>query len=568
MITFHRVFCKNFFSVGDKGLEIVLDRSPTTLVAGTNGSGKSSCILDSITFAIFGKAFRKINLGQLVNSVNGKECLVELEFTTDKRYKVIRGLKPSIFEIYCEGELISQDAHTRDYQEVLESSILRVNFKTFTQVAILGSASYIPFMELPTGHRREVIENLLDIDIFSSMNSLLKERAAKLKDQIKDLQYKIQLLKEKKSLQQSHILSLKKLQEEASKSVDDEIVSLQNQIDQLQSSNQKNQIIIDENLSKWKTIAAEVQIKMSELSSQQSEQKREMQQLVKDAKFYQNTDSCPTCAQVIPTLLRDQKLDDAKSSAKALTDAMTSLQSEYEKTSLSQKEAQEVIDRLSKLSNKISANNSVISSHRSQIKKMQSRTAPTDSKASEDILISIDTELVQTTSDLSVLNEDKDYNDAVAELLKDSGIKTRVIRQYLPMMNKLINDYLQVLDFFVSFHLDESFSETIKSRHRDAFTYPSFSEGEKARINLAILMSWRKLAAAKNSAATNLLILDEIFDGSIDGEGVENLFAILNSLEAGTNCFVISHKHEALAGKFAETLHFSKVSNFTTLRVE
>jgi DNA repair exonuclease SbcCD ATPase subunit len=566
MILFKTLKYKNFLSTGDYFISIDLLKSPTTLIAGHNGSGKST-ILDAISFALFGKPHRDINKPQLVNSINNRDCIVEVEFSVGPTaFRIVRGLKPGIFEIYQNGILINQESHTRDYQKILEQNILKLNHKSFHQIVVLGSSSFIPFMQLPNNARREVIEDLLDINIFTKMNIVLKERSAKLRELLNNTNYEIDLIREKIKMQQKYIGDLKNLDaENVAKNVI-QIQELQKEIDELISENDAINKTIGTELDTVKQESLRLTNIKSKLATYQTQIETKIKALVRDAKFYEENNNCPTCAQVLDAAFKEEKLGKVKLKNDELSQARNDLVDELNTVSDEIHAATEKLNGYSKLNNTILLNNTTVSSIQKQIKTLEAESA----KSKNTDIDSAETTLTDLNSNSSELNdrragyyEEGTYNQAISEMLKDTGIKTKVIRQYLPVMNKLINGYLQVLDFFVSFNLDEAFDETIRSRHRDDFSYASFSEGEKQRIDLALLFTWRQIARMKNSISTNLLILDETFDSSMDADGVENLIKILKTLEDNTNVFIISHKTDALDGKFTAKLEFYKEKNFS-----
>jgi DNA repair exonuclease SbcCD ATPase subunit len=566
MIVFKSLKYKNFLSTGDYFTSIDLLKSPTTLIVGHNGSGKST-ILDAISFGLFGKPHRDINKPQLVNSINNRDCIVEVEFSVGPTaFRIVRGLKPGIFEIYQNGVLINQESHSRDYQKILEQNILKLNHKSFHQIVVLGSSSFIPFMQLPNNARREVIEDLLDINIFTKMNIVLKERTAKLRELLNNTNYEIDLIREKIKMQEKYIGDLKNLDaENVAKNVI-QIQELQKEIDELISENDGINKTIGTELETVKKESVKLTNTKSKLATYQTQIEAKIKALVRDAKFYEENNNCPTCAQVLDAAFKEEKLGKVKLKNDELSQARNDLIDELNTVSDEIHAATEKLNGYSKLNNIILSNNMTVSSIQKQIKSLEAESA----KSKNTDIASAETALDALNSSSSELNdrragyyEEGTYNQAISEMLKDTGIKTKVIRQYLPVMNKLINGYLQVLDFFVSFNLDEAFDETIRSRHRDEFSYASFSEGEKQRIDLALLFTWRQIARMKNSISTNLLILDETFDSSMDADGVENLIKILKTLEDNTNVFIISHKTDALDGKFSAKIEFYKEKNFS-----
>lgn len=570
MVIFKKLRYKNFLSVGDSEIEIDLDKTRSTLIVGHNGSGKS-LMLDALSFGLFGKPHRGINKPQLVNSINGKGTRVEVEFSIGPSdYKIIRGLKPNIFEIWMNGILINQESHSRDYQKLLESNILKLNHKSFHQVVVLGSSNFVPFMQLSAYHRREVIEDLLDIVIFSRMNTILKENSAKLKDSIKDTEYQFTLIKEKIAMQRKHIESLKTINISNAAKYDEEISTLSDHVTELEQSNATMLAEFNLKHSGVKAQIAKTNGTLSKLRGFELQIKDNIKKIVTEGKFYENNTECPTCNQHLTDDFRQTQLHKCKDKAKELSTGHADLQTALRGTQESLSGYESQLSELLKLNNAVQSNTSIISNYQRRIKdlcNLKNREANTvDLTKSEELLQEYrdDRDLL---SDLkSSQLEERTYTEVIVELLKDTGIKTKIIRQYLPVMNKLINHYLQTLDFFVSFELDESFTETIRSRHRDDFSYASFSEGEKQRINLSIMFAWRQVAKMKNSANTNLLILDEVFDASLDADGIDNLLKIMHTLDCDTRVFVISHKQDLLEGKFDQKIEFERRQNFTRIK--
>ena len=567
MLKFKSVRWKNLLSTGSAFTEILLDRNTNTLVVGENGAGKSS-VLDALCFVLYGKPFRKIKKDQLINSINGREVVVEIEFEIySKQYKIIRGIKPTIFEIYQNGVLLDQDAASRDYQEYLEKNILRMNMKSFTQIVILGSSSFVPFMQLPAGVRREVIEDLLDIRIFSTMSVLLKDRISGNKDNIltnkNDIQNSTDILelhekqKKKNSEKKNEIVALaidriSELQSNIDR-VNGEITIVQNEIDDLLISIQDESKVI-KRISK-------IELLESDLESTKTKAK-------KTIKFYEEHDNCPTCTQTIDASIKSTKISEKQSTLDKISDALIVLGKELSQTQNRQQEISEVNRNIKgkerRITNDLSA--SVLADQR-EIAILQKQISDTTADKETETDVKIDE--IQKRLDELKLTKDlllhkKELYELAGIILRDGGIKSRIIKQYIPIMNSLINKYLAAMDFFVKFQLDESFEETILSRHRDDFTYDSFSEGEKMRIDLALLFTWRTIARMKNSANTNLLILDEVFDASLDANGCEEFLKLIHSLE-DANVFVISHKGDIMQDKFRSTIKFEKHKNFSRI---
>lgn len=569
MITFQKVRWRNFLSTGNAFTEIDLTRSTNTLIVGQNGAGKST-ILDALTFGLFGKPYRKINKPQLVNSINDGKCVVEIELSIGrKNYKIVRGIKPNIFEIYCDGNLVNQDAKAVDYQEHLERFILKLNYKSFTQVVILGSASFVPFMQLSAADRRTIIEELLDIGIFSSMNTIVKSRISTIKDSQKDVDYNIKLINEKIELQKQNIEEHKKNYEAEIAKKNEEITKNNNFVEETNKNIELIQKHIDQLTNK---IADEPQVttKNKKIFTLHSKLEDNIKKLNKEIAFYQNNDNCPTCLQTITEdtktthiTTKKNKVEEVDAAVKQLNDELTKVNDRLAEIGKIQKHINEHNSEIVKLNTQVMSVNKYNGKILNEIKLLENNTGLTENDNIK--LKDLNVDLTANTTLAESLASDKQYCDFAATLLKDTGIKTKIIKQYLPIMNKLINKYLTAMDFFVNFNLNENFEETIKSRHRDEFSYASFSEGEKMRIDLALLFTWRQVAKMKNSTNTNLLILDEVFDSSLDGVGTEEFLKLLNSLDKNTNVFVISHKGDQLFDKFHSIVRFSKKNNFSQI---
>ena len=571
MIKFKSVSWKNFLSTGNEKTTVQLDRSPTTLIVGQNGAGKST-LLDALSFALFGKAHRSISKPQLVNSINNKHCVVEVEFATGAHeFKVVRTIKPNTFEIYQNGNMINQSSAARDYQKFLEQNILKLNHKSFHQIVVLGSSSFIPFMQLPGGHRRDVIEDLLDINIFSKMNTILKERSARIKEELKDVNYNLDLMKEKITLQRKYIRDITQMNDEQINSKKDTIASFQTEITEMQSLNNDYSTTIESLQDGLEDKLKSAHNKKQSLMQYQAQFQQQMKTVVKEAKFYETNDKCPTCTQDINESIKSEKLESSKTRAKELQEGMTKVGEQHTTIETTITNLNEIAEDVRSNTSKITSNNRDISRLQEQIGTLNKEIAGLTSREGDLGQANSELESHSTAREslsekkLSMLDE-RSYNEAAGEMLKDGGIKTKVVKEYLPVMNKLINNYLQVLDFFVAFDLDENFTETIRSRHRDTFNYASFSEGEKQLIDLALLFTWRQIARMKNSTSTNLLVLDETFDSSLDHDGVDNLMKILGTLEDDSNVFVISHKGDLLDGKFRSKIEFTKEHNFSKIK--
>ena len=571
MIYFKSVSWKNFLSTGNDTIKIQLDKTPSTLIVGSNGAGKST-MLDALSFGLFGKPHRDIKKDQLINSINKKGTIVEVEFNIgNSEFKILRGIKPNKFEIWQNGNMINQASNARDYQKFLEQNILKLNHKSFHQVVVLGSSSFIPFMQLPAWSRRSVIEDLLDINIFSKMNTLLKERNSKIKEELSEINHSLDLYKAKMDTQSKYVKDLQAINKDMITSKEESITDYEKDV--------KTLVLESHTLGKNLTALTDIEtLKHEELSEKTSDIKsRDMvfkskiKDLVNEAKFFEDNERCPTCDQDIDVSIKETKLTKIKKAAADIQKGMSDIAIECDTNAILLKECQGNMKDLLDRQRNINSNNDKINLIQKEIEKIQKEISSLlqssgDIKAAKIELNDLrDNKDIVTEKKLQYV-EERTYNEVIGEMLKDTGIKTKVIKQYLPVMNRLINQYLQVLDFFVAFHLDESFNETIRSRHRDAFNYASFSEGEKQRIDLSLLFTWRQIAKMKNSASTNLLVLDETFDSSLDHDGIDNLTKILNTLEDGTNVFIISHKGDILENKFRSKIEFIKERNFSKIK--
>jgi DNA repair exonuclease SbcCD ATPase subunit len=569
MITFQCVRWKNFLSTGNSFTEINFLKSPNTLIIGNNGAGKST-ILDALCFALFGKPFRKINKPQLLNSINQQQCVVEVEFLVGKKqYKVIRGIKPNIFEVYCDGVMVDQDAKAKDYQEHLEKFILKINYKSFTQVVILGSASFVPFMQLSPADRRAIIEDLLDIQIFSSMNGIVKEKMVSIKDTSGKYKYAMDLASEKIKMQQGAIEEHKKHNNAEIEKKQKEIEESQVQITKLNSDIE----LIQKHINSLNTKISDkllIEKKSSKLVQLESKLETKLRKLEKEEKFYEENHDCPTCKQSIDDTFRRNQLGGINQTKGEVGVAVKDIETKIQETNQRIEEIQKIVKHIQAHNNEIVKHTSTISAVNIYIGKLNLEVK--NLSTHKDSLEDENEKLKELKGDLSVLlrqmeelSLEKQYYEFAGNLLKDTGIKTKIIRQYLPIMNKLINKYLTAMDFFVNFNINENFEETIKSRHRDEFSYANFSEGEKMRIDLALLFTWRQIAKLKNSTNTNLLILDEVFDSSLDGVGTEEFLKLIHEMGTDTNVFVISHKGDQLFDKFRSVIKFEKHNNFSRI---
>jgi len=555
MINFETLRWKNFLSTGNAFSELNFTKSPSTLVIGENGAGKST-FLDALCFVLFNKPFRSITKPQLINTINGKNLLVEVEFRIGKKeYMVRRGSKPNVFEIYCDGDLLDQDAAVRDSQKYLEESILKLNYKSFTQIVILGSASFTPFMQLPLGQRREIIEDILDIQIFTVMNTVLKEKQSVLRDTIRDIEAEVEVAKQKATIQNQYIETLE--ENKAKK-----ITEIEKQINEIESSIKKSEEKIEE-CSEQKASLGDPERKRRKLEQYRDKFESQINKVQKELQFYENHDDCPTCKQGIPHEFKEEIQQTRISKIEELQDATKELDSQFT-------ELDSLISQHTEISNLIIAENNEIISNQRYVQRLhvelgEARNNVANIDEEKQKLKNLAKEVTSKNNLKTEKNEEQHYHTVCAALLKDTGIKTRIIKQYLPAINKLVNKYLAAMDFFVQFNLDEKFNETIKSRYRDKFSYASFSEGEKQRIDLALLFTWRTIAKMKNSAATNLLILDEVFDSSLDNNGTDYVMTLLNTIGDDSNVFVISHKGDQLFDKFRSVIKFEKKQNYSVI---
>lgn len=568
MILFETIRWRNFLSTGNYFTEINLNKAANTLVIGTNGAGKST-MLDALCFGLFGKPFRKINKPQLLNTINQRDCLVEIEFKLNhKQYKIIRGIKPNVFEIYQDDVLLNQNAANRDYQDFLERFILKLNFKSFTQIVILGSASFTPFMQLTAADRRSIIEDLLDIQIFSTMNSILKTKVVDNKDMTEQSKLLIESCTDKINMQKKFIESMNQNEKDLIVSYEKEIANNNVEIEKINASISKTTQNIEELLGRI-TDKETVKDKSKKLAQFEASIEGNLSKHKKTLEFFQNNDNCPTCRQSIQQQFKTEQIEAQNNKIVECETALEDIEKKITAVNTRINEIDNLVKSINDLQSKVTSFNTSITEINKFNTKLNEKIGVLK-KASkvntkEEIkLEELKNEQKELEDKLKTLIEQKNYLDVASVLLKDSGIKTKIVRQYLPIINKYVNKYLASMDFFVNFNLDESFKETIKSRHRDEFSYESFSEGEKQRIDMSLMLTWRAIAKLKNSTNTNLLILDEVFDSSLDNSGTEELMKILHMLN-DVNLFVISHKGDILQDKFSNVIRFEKVQNFSRM---
>ena len=552
MILFKKLVYKNFLSTGNNPITIDLNKSRSTLVVGTNGTGKST-ILDAISFALFNKPHRNVKRGGLVNSVNGKGCEVTIEFeTAGHDWKVLRGIKPNNFEVYQDGNMIDQQTNVRDYQKFLEQNILKLNHKSFHQIVVLGSSSFIPFMQLKAWDRRDVIEDLLDIGVFSKMKTVLKQRNNIQKDLAKSSRISLDNQKDKIEYQKKHISQLENINKSAKMDFEEDIINAQNEMDSLKSKLDKYPLGLRGTLNSLRKVREGLQ-------TEKGKHTHSMKELVSKAKFFEVNTACPTCTQEISENVKNSMLTDVRAQAQQTQKDIELNNIKYDETIETLEKVQDQISDMANINSQMSTQTDIMA----KLANKQVKEVDIDAPAKE--LVDMTYDLIDIQDNLTEAEDQILYNNIASEMLKDTGIRTKIIKEYLPVMNNLINKYLQTLEFFVAFHLNENFEESIKSRHRDEFVYANFSEGEKMRIDLSLLFAWRQVAKMKNSTNTNLLILDETFDSSLDDEGTDNLMKILKTLEKGTNTFIISHKPDVLESKMQQKIQFVKKNNFSAI---
>ena len=566
MITFKTISWKNFLSTGNQPTKVLLDNASTSLIIGTNGAGKST-ILDALTFSLYGKSFRKINKGQLINTTNEKNCFVEIEFVVNNvEWKVERGIKPNIFKIYRDGKELDQNASAIDQQKWLEQNVLKMNYKSFTQIVILGSSSFVPFMQLPTNSRREVVEDLLDIKIFSSMNEIVKGRMRLIKDEVRTLELKKESLKDKVDMQKNFIQQIENQSKEDISSKEHQINTLLTEENTFMHKNEninKDVVVLQEKMTSLEGSAS----KLREYGNIKGKLSNKISGIVKEHKFFSENRVCPTCEQNIEESFRVNRISDSQSKAEELQKGYQELLNAIKKEEERESQFQQISGDLSKLLNGITQNNSHINGCQKQIKRLEQEIQTITSQVANrntehEKLEQFRTGLQDTFENISEKKEKITYLDFTYNLLKDGGVKTQIIKKYLPIINQQANKYLQMMDFYINFKLDEEFTETIESPIHEDFSYASFSEGEKMRIDLALLFTWREIARMKNSVNTNLLIMDEVFDSSLDGFGTDEFLKIIRYIISDANIFVISHK-TGMEDKFEEVVKFEKVKGFS-----
>lgn len=570
MIIFESIRWKNMLSTGNEWTTVFLNRSKSTLIAGLNGSGKSTFI-DALTFALYGKPYRNINKPQLINSITGKNLVTEVNFSIgSKKYQIRRGIKPAIFEIYCDGVLLPQNADAREYQDSLEKNIIRMNFKTFCQVVVLGTANFTPFMQLPAQHRREIIEDLLDIQIFSKMLTLLKDKVNQNKSDLSQNEYDIKLLDEKIKMHKKNLASIKQNNEEIIKAKIRKVDELLDEVETLDADMQSasshikelKELIADhdaleENLQKFK-------MAQRDLSQKKIDHENHIH-------FFSENNKCPTCTQIIDETFKEGFISKRKERISNIDTALEDIDLETSRLSQKIDENKAVISKINQISRDIdsihikkTAIMQSIRTYRKEIEELQEKTKESNVDSNDLISLYDERKIIENTREKLI--KDRHTYDMALVMLKDGGIKTKIIKQYVPVINKLVNKYLAAMDFFINFELNEKFEEVIRSRFRDEFSYSNFSEGEKMRINLAILFTWRAIAKLRNSAATNLLIMDEVFDSSLDNAGTDDFLKIIETLPSDTNVFVISHKAaDTLYDKFHSSIQFVKTKNFSKM---
>ena len=566
MITFEKITWKNFLSTGNQPTEVILNDKPTTLIIGSNGAGKST-ILDALTFSLYGKSFRKINKSQLINTTNEKDCFVEIDFIANgNNWKVQRGIKPNIFKIFKNGEELDQNSSAVEQQKILEQSVLKMNYKSFTQIVILGSSTFVPFMQLPASSRREVVEDLLDIKIFSSMNNLIKDKIRSLKDDIKTLELKKESLKDKVDMQKNFI---NQIVDQAEEDVNNKNNFINKLMDEMETLMKKTEYMDEEvkdsqlRLGKFENATH----KLKEFGNIKGKLSQKISTIVKEHKFFNDNRVCPTCDQHIEESFRVNRIKDSQVKAEELQRGYKELQEAIKEEEDRESFFKKISGELTLLLNGINQNNSHIISCQKQIKRLESEiqtiTKQLENRNSEnEKLENFRVSLEDTYKKLADKKEQVSYHDFTYSLLKDGGVKTKIVKKYLPLINQQVNKYLQMMDFYINFKLDEEFNETVESAIHEDFSYSSFSEGEKSRIDLALIFAWREVAKFKNSVNTNLMLFDEVFDSSLDGFGTDEFLKIIRYVVSDANIFVISHKN-GMEDKFESVIRYEKIKGFS-----
>ena len=568
MILFEKIRWKNFLSTGNQYSEISFQDHATTLIVGVNGSGKST-VLDALTFSLFGKPFRKINKPQLINSTNEKDCRVEVEFSLGTTsWRVVRGIKPNTFEIYRDDKLLDQSANANDQQKWLEQNVLKMNYKSFTQIVVLGSSTFVPFMQLTATNRRDVIEDLLDIKIFSSMNNIIRDKIRQVKEEIKVLDLKKESLNDKVGMQEKFIDEVETRGKENIKEKDDKIKVLKVEIDAHIEHNQLKESQVEDLTKEQETLIGSSE-KLLKLNTLKGKISHNVSTITKEHKFFTDNTVCPTCTQSIDEEFRINKIDDAQSKAKELQSGYKQLEDAIKNEQERERQFTTLSKEITNLTHGISKNNTRVSGCQRQVQELESEiqtlTSQLENRSVEHDKLETFKENLQETYDELVSRKDKNkYYNFTYGLLKDGGVKTKIIKKYLPLINQQVNRYLQMMDFYINFTLDEEFNETVQSPIHEDFSYASFSEGEKQRIDLALLFTWREVAKFKNSVSTNLMILDEVFDSSLDGQGTEEFLKIIRYVITDANIFVISHKN-GMEDKFENVVRFEKLKGFSRM---
>ena len=568
MITFQKIKWKNFLSTGNQFTEVNFEEHPTNLIVGTNGAGKST-ILDALTFVLFNKPYRKINKPQLANTTNERECLVEIEFSINSRqYVVRRGIKPNVFDIVVNGNQLHREADDRSMQRILEENILKLNYKSFTQIVILGSSTFVPFMQLTSSNRREVIEDLLDIRIFSAMNNIIKETLKEKKNQVKSLDLKRETLKDKMKMQKNFIEELENRGKANIEANEQKVDRLLKEVDVYIEENEKTEEEVKVRTKKQEEVTGATQ-KLSKLNNLKGKISNKVATITKEHKFFNENTVCPTCQQDIEEEFRLNRIEDAQNKAKELKEGYDELANTIKFEQQRERQFTTLSQEITKLTHDISQNNTRISINQRQIREceheIQTITSNLQNRNSEhEKLEEFKENLHKTIEELADKKQEIVYNDFAYSLLKDDGVKTIIIKKYLPFINQQVNRYLQMMEFYINFQLNEEFNESVKSPIHEDFSYSSFSEGEKMRIDLALLFTWREVARVKNSANTNLLIMDEVFDSSLDGFGTDEFLKIIRYVIKDANIFVISHKTDML-DKFENVIRFDKVKGFSRI---